>query len=51
MVFVVLTRRASVLVPLKTIMRFMNWEQDSLYNTEEYQQLRKWSLLAIGCHI
>ena len=25
----------------------INWEQNFLYTTEQYQQLREWSLLAI----
>jgi hypothetical protein len=29
----------------------INWEQDVLYTTEQYQQLRERSLLVIGCHV
>ena len=32
-------------------MTIIKWEQDFLYTTEQYQQLREYSLLAIGCHI
>jgi hypothetical protein len=32
-------------------MKIISWEQSFLYITELYQQLREWSLLAIGCHI
>jgi hypothetical protein len=27
------------------------WGTDSLYNTEQYQQLKQYSLLVTGCHI
>ena len=30
--------------------KIINWEQEFLYNTESYQQLREEILLAIGCH-
>jgi len=32
-------------------MKIINWEPDFSYTTEQYQQLREWSLLAIGCHM
>jgi len=31
--------------------KIFNWEQDFLYTTEYYQQLREQNLLVIGCHI
>ena len=32
-------------------MKIINWELDFLYITEDYQQLRELSLIAIGYHI
>ena len=31
--------------------KIINREQEFLYTTELYQQLREWSLLVIECHI
>jgi hypothetical protein len=31
--------------------KIVNWEQDFLYATEHYQQLRAFSLLVIGCYV
>ena len=31
-------------------MKIINWEQNFLYTTEYYLQLREWSMLVIGCH-
>jgi len=32
-------------------MKIINLEQDFLYTTEYYLQLREWSVLVTGCHI
>jgi hypothetical protein len=38
-------------VPMEKGMRTMNWGQGFLYMKKPHEQLRRLSLLVIGCHI
>ena len=45
------TARTGDCIFMEREMQIISWEQDILYNTEQYLQLRELSLLVTGCHI